>query len=182
MAYSFLTFDTDDKQRITAWSIFRADVIPWVVSAGLALLVFTGVVLLVGSMDPDHDGGFIYATAILSTFAAPLYYALVVVACLFARRSYNLWTWTLSGILIVFFIGPNEMNFATAIFPNSILPAMVAMIGFLAFGRIVEYVRMHYILKLDTPTLGWGALILYSVLVVGAVFLDSSLLYALFDS
>lgn len=48
----------------------------------------------------------------------------------------------LSVILIVFFIPQGATTIANMLLPNSILPALTAMVGFLAAGRIIEYVCM----------------------------------------
>jgi len=176
---SFLTFDSNEKKLITVWSILKADIFPWILSAGFTLLLFAGVVLLIGSANPKHNSDFIEASAALYTFGAPFYYALVVLACLLARRSRDVGTWILVGVLIIFFVPQTEVNLAVAILPNSVLAAITAMIGFLALGRIVEYLRMRYVIKLDKPQLSVGAFVLYCLLVLGSTFLNSSFLFKL---
>lgn len=162
-------------QRIGLWIIVKNDIIPWFVSAGFALLLFAGVATLIGGVRPDMSNA--DATANLYTWARPFYIALVILACLLARRSRDIRTWVLAGILIIFFIPQTAVNFAIALWPNSILQAMIAMLGFLAAGRVVEYIHMRYVVKLDEPILSLTAFIGYMLLVCGAIFLDAPLFF-----
>lgn len=176
---SFLTVARDNKtQHITLWLVMKNDIMPWFASAGLALLLFAGVSALVGSIRPDMDSA--DATASLYIWARPFYFALIVLACFLARRSLDMRTWILSAILIIFFIPQTTINLAVAILPNSILQALIAMIGFLALERIIEYIRMRHIIKLEDPTVSTGALIGYGLLICGAIVFDAPQLYNIF--
>lgn len=134
----------------------KKDLIPWVASAGLALLIFSGVSGLVSSANPILNEG--DAIANLYTWARPLYFALVVAVVFLARHSKDVWTWVLAVLLIIFFIPQGATNIANALMPNSILQALIAMIGLLAAGRVVEYIQMRYMTGLREPALTYPAL------------------------
>lgn len=165
MAQNFLTIALRNRtNKIGLWVIFKTDLLPWLASAGLVLLIFVGVSSLVGDTNPNLNEG--DATANLYTRARPLYYALIVLAVFSARRSKNVWTWTISIFLIIFFIPQNGNNIANALMPNGILQPLIAMLGILAAGRIVEYVRMRHIIQLSEPILSVVAVLAYGVIVL----------------
>lgn len=169
MAQNYLAIALNSRtNRIGLRPVVRFDIAPWVASAILSLLLFVGVSALVTSANPNLNEG--DAVANLYTWARPFYFALVVLAVLSARRSKDVWTWVLSVILIVFFIPQGATTIANMLLPNSILPALTAMVGFLAAGRIIEYVHMRYMTKLSEPTLSFGALTGYVLLILGAIF------------
>lgn len=181
MANNFLSIAQDNKtQHISLWIIIKSDIAPWLASAGFMLLVFAGVTALIGGTRSDMSSSDV--TANLYTWARPFYFALIVLACLFARRSRDAWTWILSGILIIFFVPQTAINFAVVILPNSIFQAMVAMIGFLAAGRLVEYIKMRHVMKLEEPTLSSAALCTYGLSVCIAILLDMPLLFELLSN
>ena len=167
-------------QNIGLWLIIKNDFLPWFLSAGFALLLFLGVRALVGSAQPNMDD--LEVSANLYTWVLPLYYALIALAVLLARRSRDAQTWVLIVILAIFFVGQGSMNFSIAILPNSILYAMVAMIGLLAFSRIVEYIHLKYIVKLDEPRLTCPAYVAYVFIVISTLLANSSIFYSLLHS
>ena len=181
MASNFLSIARDNRaQHINLWVIIKSDIAPWLASAGFVLLLFAGVAALIGGTRPDMSSS--DTTANLYTWAQPFYFALVVLACFLARRSRDAWTWVLAGILIIFFVPQTETNLAVAILPNSIFQAIVAMIGFLAAGRLIEYLHMRYVVKLEEPTLSVAALSSYGLLVCSAIFFDAPLIFALLSN
>lgn len=180
MSRTFLSLaNSNDTPRITLSMVAKNDIIPWFMSAGLASLLFIGVSLLISSAQPDMNNA--DATANLYALAQPFYFALIVLACLLSRRSKDLRTWILIGVVIVFFVPQFAVNFAISILPNSILQAMVAMIGLLAGERIIEYIHIRYIIKLDQLTFSTPALVSYGVLIAGAIFLLSPFIYEFFN-
>ena len=82
--------------------------------------------------------------------------------------------------LIIFFVPQYSTNIATVLFPNSIFQAMIALIGFLAIERLIEYIQMRYIVKLETPILSMGALVGYIALICCVLFLEVPLFFELF--
>lgn len=62
-------------------------------------------------------------------------------------------------------------SIAMNLFPNSILPAMVALIGVLAAGRLITFFYTRFVAKLDTVMMSASALVLY-----GALFISSCVL------
>lgn len=160
MAQNFLAIAQNHRtERINLWLVIKHDFMPWFISACIALLIFAGISAVVSSANAnvsDED-----AVAVLYSRAQLLYFALVAFDVFAARRSKSVWTWILSAILIVFFIPQHVTNIANAIVPNSIFQALVAMLGFLAVERLIEYVQMRYIIKLEKPTLSSGALVGY---------------------
>lgn len=175
---NFLVIAQNNRtQQIGLWLVLKSDIVPWLTSVGMSLLLFVGISALVSGANPSVTSD--DAVANLYTWARPLYYALIVLAVFMARRSRNIWTWVIAVILILFFIPQYSTNIANSLMPNSILQAMVALVGFLSIGRLIEYVHMRYVVKLEEPTLSMGALAGYIVLVCGAVFLDVPLFFEL---
>ena len=176
MAQNFLNIALDNHtERIGALLIIKRDIVPWVASAGFSLLIFIGVSALVSSANPNLNNG--DAVANIYTWARPFYFALIVLAVFLARRSKDAWTWIIAVTLIIFFISQGATNIANALLPNSIFQALIAMIGFLAAGRIVEYIHMRYITQLPEPTLTRSALASYMVLILGAIFMDTPIFF-----
>ncbi len=179
MAQNFLAIANNNRtDKIGLYLVAKYDFLPWLASIGMVLLLFIGVSTLVGSANPnmtDDD-----AIANLYTWARPLYYALVVLAVFAARRSRDIWTWAMAIALIIFFVPQYSTNIATVLFPNSIFQAMIALIGFLAIERLIEYIQMRYIVKLETPILSMGALVGYIALICCVLFLEVPLFFELF--
>ncbi len=179
MAYNLLAIAQGNRTKhIGVRLVLKYDILPWFVSAGIALLLFIGVAVLAHGANPQMTSDDVVAN--VYSWARPFYYALIVLAVFLARRSRDIWTWVLAGILIIFFVPQVFTNLAVAIFPNSILQAMVAMLGFLAVGRVVEYIHMRYIVGLTEPTLSVAALVSYGILISGALVCDTSFFFNLF--
>lgn len=179
MGHNLLTFSVTNKQRISAWAVIKSDILWWLTGAGVALALYLGVAAMLGDVRPDIDN--VDISGQLYIWARYFYWALVVVAVLIARRSKGAWTWVLSAILIIAFVTFQRPTFAVVLLPNSILPAVTAMLGLLAIGRIVEYLVMRYSTKLKEPTLGVGALIVYMTVILIAVGFNSQFIYELFS-
>lgn len=179
MARNFLTLALENKtQCIGFWVIIKNDILPWFASAGFALLLFLGVLALVSSAQPNMSD--IDASANLYTWALPFYYALIALVMFLARRTRDMWTWIFIVVLALFFVNQSTASLSTVILPSSILYAMVAMLGLLAFGRIVEYIYLRHTVKLSEPHLSYPAYATYiSVVVMTAILANSSLFYRL---
>lgn len=178
MAQNFLAIAQHHQtERISLWIVVKHDFMPWLLSASFALLVFTGISLLVSSANAnvsEED-----AIAVLYSRAQLLYIALIAIAVFAARRSKSIWTWVLSVLLVIFFLPQNANNLVNAIAPNSIAQAIVAMIGFLATERLIEYIQMRYVIKLEKPTFSVGAWVGYITLILCVVILEAPLFFEL---
>ena len=79
---------------------------------------------------------------------------------------------------MLYFILGNNISIITAVYPNSILPALLAMIAMLAAGRLIEYM----ILRLTTviaPVLSATAIIIYVLGIIVPIGLNSTFIYKL---
>lgn len=179
MVPKLYNYPVHKNQKIILSTILKNDIIPWLLSSLLALGIFYGVVSLVNSASPDI--GIIDSSAYLFSYASVFYYALIVGMCLLARRSKDIWTWILSGVLIIFFVFPHSWTIANVLLPNSIFPAISAMIGFLALGKIIEYIHFKYIMKLKEPKLSILSLAVYTLFVVQAVILNIPYFFVVFN-
>ena len=177
MGHNFLTFQIDEQKRITFRSVVKADLIPWTIGFGFAFLLYFGVSALLKSVRPDMSN--LDVSAILYTWGEYFLWGLIVLALLIARRSKDAWTWVLAVILIFIFLPQTEMTLAIDILPNSILQPMVAMIGLLSLGRIIEYLHMRYSIGLDEPSLTIGTIASYAILILIAIMFCSHLIYEL---
>lgn len=176
MTRSLLAIAQNNKtERIGLWLVMKSDILPWLASIGVVGLLFLGVSALVGSFNPSMTSDDVVAN--LYSRAAPFYYALIVLAVFMSRRSRDKWTWLLAAVLIIFFVSQVSINFAVHLWPNSIARALIAMVGFLAFGRLVEYLHMRYVVNLDVPSLSFFATMAYVLLVGAAMFLNSSIVF-----
>ena len=176
MAQNFLTIAQNNKtDTIGLGLVLKHDFLWWILGAGASMLLFAGVFALTASVRPDMDT--MDVGSILFTTGRPFYYALVVIGVLLARRSFNAWTWILIGILVFGFMDQSSFSFSVVWMPHSILYTMIAMIGLLALGRIIEYLHMHYIVKLDEPRLSVGGWFVYMTLIIAATLLNSSVFY-----
>lgn len=165
----------DEQDSIGLRFIFRHDVLWWLIGAGVALLLFIGMLEFMKSLRPDLDP--LDVSGIFFISARPFYYALVVIAVLLARRSLSLWSWVLSVILAVGFMSPSSFSLSTVLMPNSVLYTVIAMIGLLAAGRLVEYVYARYIRKSDGPRLSIGGWMVYVALCISAALVNSPTFY-----
>lgn len=149
--------------------IAKHDILPWLASAVLFLLIFVAIKMVIGSANPSVGDDELMM--VITSRAKVLYVALIVLAVLCARRSRSVWTWVLSVILIIFFLPQSSLTVAIWLMPASVLQPLIAMIGFLAAERIVEYIRLRYVMDIEKPTLSGGALAAYILLVIGAIYM-----------
>lgn len=171
MARSFSSLIDPKEDRITFRSVITADVIPWLLSTGAVVLLYLGVVLMAQEAIASQDNSFEIATATASSQLF-LMAGLILLGVIMARRSYrDVTTWAIGIGLILFFARPSWHSLASQIFLNSILPAMVALIGVLAAGRIITFLYTRYVAKLDTVKMDINAFVTYGALVIGASFL-----------
>lgn len=180
MGLNLYNYPVNKKQKITFTTTLKKDIIPWLLSVLVALGVFYGVVLLVHSASPTLN--IIDSSAYLFSYAIVFYYALIVGACFLARRSKDIWTWILSGILIVFFVLPSSWTIANSLLPNSIFPAMSVMVGLLALAKLVEYIRFKHFMKHEGIGISFMALVAYLVLVLQAVFFNTPYFFVVFST
>ena len=164
MARTFSSLIDPREGKITFKNALTADVIPWLFGAGFSLLLYLGVVLLVQEAVTYRADSFEFAAA----SASNQYYllaGLILLGTIIARRSYRNLTTIAIGIGLVIFFAYPGFSIATNIFPHSILPAMVALIGVLAAERLLTYFYTRLIAKLDT-VMSIGALCLYLLLFI----------------
>lgn len=157
------------KDRLGFWSIWRHDVSIWLLAALIGLGVFAGVSWMVNSIRPDVDNMDVNGT--LYTFARYFLWMIVAVAVIIARRSLGVGTWVIAAICILWFIPQGYYTIAIGLYPNSVLQALVAMIGLLSFGRLVEYFQLKVVYRLDQPTLTASAIVGYVFILLIAVLL-----------
>lgn len=169
MNRNFLSFQADAKSRITALTVIKNDVLPWLLSAGVVLVVLFGVTALVASVDSSGQTDYIEASANLFIYGRFFYWALIVVVVCLARRSLGAWTWITTAILILFVLPQSYTTLAIMAMPNGLLGSMVVMLGLLAIGRLVEYLWMRYRIGLKKPRLSAGAIAVYVFVVVASV-------------
>ena len=81
-----LDMKPENKPYITLWTVTKKDIIPWLLSAAFILLIFVGVISLINATG-GKDNNFLNASAMLYANTMPLYWGLIVLACLAARRS-----------------------------------------------------------------------------------------------
>lgn len=181
MAQSLLAIAQSDKtETIGLGLVLKHDFLWWIMGAGASILLFAGVFALTASVRPDMDT--MDVGSILFTAGRPFYYALVVIGVLLARRSFDVWTWVLIGILVFGFMDQGSFSFSVVWMPHSILYTMIAMIGLLSLGRIIEYLHMRYIVKLDVPRLSVGGWAIYIALIAASILLNSSVFYDIIRS
>jgi hypothetical protein len=175
MAKSILDMG-NEADRITLGVVLKTDILPWLTSTVIALLLCLGVGAMVASMNPNLPRA--DADAILYQRAFVFFVAMLVAACFMARRSRDKWTWLLATLTVLYFILGNNISIITAVYPNSILPALLAMIAMLAAGRLIEYM----ILRLTTviaPVLSATAIIIYVLGIIVPIGLNSTFIYKL---
>ena len=170
MARSFSSLIDPERDKITLRNALTADIIPWLIGAGFIVVLFLGIVLMAQEMLGDKEGAFEIAAATAS--GAPfLMWGLLPLGCIIARRAYReVYTWVLAVFIVIFFAHPAWYSLSVQLFPNSVLPAMTAMVGVLALGRLFEYGYAHFGAKLAIKMSG-EALATYLVLFLGALFL-----------
>lgn len=174
---TLLSLPVTKQKSISASTVFKKDIVPWLASSVLAMLAFLVVSLIIASANPDVDG--VDARVVLFGRATIFYWVLIIGACFMARRSKSAWTWVLSAVLIFLFLPQIAPTLATTLFPHSILQSLIAMLGLLALGRLVEYLYIRYHIKLAEPTLSTRAIVLYAIVCLVSFFFCSSFLYRL---
>lgn len=175
---TILSLRKNEKTSIvTAYDALRKDVLRWVgVVAGFTLLQL-GIFATIGGVNPNINA--VQAGA----FVAPqLGYALIFLACVAARKTIDVWTFVLGVVLIAGWLNGVGDSFTRAVFPNSILPALVAMVGFLAAGRLVMYLRAKYILELQHIAFARGTIITYACIIIATFALNSGFIYRLISN
>ncbi len=172
-----LDMKPENKPYITLWTVTKKDIIPWLLSAAFILLIFVGVISLINATG-GKDNNFLNASAMLYANTMPLYWGLIVLACLAARRSADKWTWILAAILIFFFVPQGSITIAMKLLPNSILPALIAMLGLLSIARIVEYVQVRNFLDVKVIDSRSDAVVVPYALVALVAFVFTSPLFA----
>ena len=171
MARTFSSLIDPKKDTITFKNALTADVLPWLFGAGFSLLLYVAVIFLIKDAVTDQANPFEFAAAAASN-QIYLLAGLILLGTIIARRSYRNVTTIAIGIgLVIFFAQPRNFSIAMNLFPNSILPAMVALIGVLAAGRLITFFYTRFVAKLDTVTMSASALVLY-----GALFISSYVL------
>lgn len=165
------------EDRITLGAVLKADVVPWLVSVTVVFLVYLGISTVIASVNPNLPRS--DSDAILYSRAFVLFVVLLVVACFMARWSRDKWTWVLAVLTVLYFLVKTNSSIAMAAFPNSILPALLAMITLLAMGRIVEYIVVRLTYRSDSPVLDPLAAIVYFLLIIVTAGLNSTFVYSL---
>ncbi|NCU37983.1 hypothetical protein EOL96_02920 [Candidatus Saccharibacteria bacterium] len=178
MAKEILALAERNETTISAWRIIKSDIFPWVASAGFSLLFYLGVEAMLRDANPNIDDEYIGGA--LYTWGRYFLWALLMLAVFASRRSKDIWTWVLSAILIFVFLPQyGGMNLAISILPNSILYPLLAMLGLLATGRLVEYLRIRYLMGIKEPRLSIGATTVYIIMIAITVLSCSSIVYDL---
>lgn len=177
MAHNLVTLPTDERERITLLTIVRRDIAPWLLAAGIAMGLWFAVALVTRSANPNMSPD--DADAVLFTTGRTFIWAVIVLAVFIARRSRDTWTWALIVLLILLFIDARSFSLTTTALPNSPLYALTAMIGLLAFGRLVEYIHMRYVVTLSEPTLTSPAIIGYCTLIIATIIFNTPFVYLL---
>ena len=179
MTLELYNYPTSDKQKITLSTILKKDIIPWFLSSLLALGIFYSVAFLLNSTSPTIS--IFESSAYLFSYASVFYYALIIGMCLLARRSKDVWTWVLSGVLIILFVYSDSWTIANSLLPNSVLPAISLMLGFLALGKIMEYIQFKFFMKLQDPKLSVLSIVAYILLVIQALILNTPYFFVVFN-
>ncbi len=169
---------SNKDEIISPIAVLRVDIMPWVACGAIAVGLYALVALLISGVS-NSPHAFQFAAATL--YQQPMVsYVLVALACFSARRSKQAWTWVVTGLLIIFSIPQGNETLAIHLFPNSILPAMIAMTGWLAIGRITEYIYIKRILKLANLTMTSYSISIYGMFAAIACVMNSSVIYDLF--
>lgn len=180
MTESLLTLRAHESMTINLRAVLYKDILPWVGASLLVVLLNIGMVALIGGTLSSTDAfNFSKASAYLYQQTFPLY-ILTLLGCFLARRSRSTWTWVAAGLIIILFAPQTHMTFAISLFPNSTLPMMIAMIGILAAGRLVEYLNIKYNIQLKELTLTTGSLAAYLSVIVIAIFMSSASIFKIF--
>lgn len=176
MPRSLSSIEDPKKKIITFRTALLADILPWGLAAVFITLLYFGIVLIAAEVINTQDNAFEIAAATASQQIL-LIYSLIIIACMIARRAIkDIPTWILAFTLIILFAPPLYGNYAAQIFPNSVLPAMVAMISILAIWRLIEFIYTRYVAKLDEYRMSASAWILYCMVIIGTIALSLPIL------
>lgn len=138
----------DKKDEIVhIQSVLQYDILPWLGSSVLISVIYYGISAIISeTISNEHAIDIALATLYQQAIVV---YLLIFCGCFLSVREASLKTWLLLGILVLLVTPQSYSTLANNLFPNSVTPCLIAMMGILSIYRLAEFIRTRFCMKLQ---------------------------------
>ncbi len=179
--YTILSLPGKNSHTITFSDALKKDVVRWAAIVLLVMIPYVAYAFVLSLAYVTQPSFEAFQKGLSILMSPMLQTAIVLAAVLWARWVFfDVYTWVLVAILTIFYTTHASFSATMLILPNSPFTALVAMIGFLAIFRIVEYQHMRRIIKVEYATMTNGAYVVYGATAVICLLATSSIAFELF--
>lgn len=164
-------FNLRDNQTnvVSLTSVIRRDLIPWLASGFVVVLVYYGMAAIVSGAIPSSQKHALDLSLVTLYQQQLLVYILIFCGCFLAYRGLTARTWITFAFLVICITPQYYSSVINTLFPNSMVACMVSMMGIMAAFRLIEYYDLRFNMHIENLYIAKAPIIAYLIIIFIAI-------------